>query len=442
MFLFSQICQSDLITNCAERMKGQCIDNGSCSSDSPLKVTILGSKWGFQCFDASFFSQELANQLAKIPEVKVRFLVPKNSCSETDKRTADSGGVTIVEVEEQPGFDDPTDWLLFPPQDLTTDIVIGVGGKLGKMAQVFKKHHQCRNIFVASNPQEDKEHSFDSLKKCNTVGICELSRMADLPVSIGPKSSKMSDELSSSLRYDKKDLFSFTPGILSGFSDVKHASSDGTNFRIVITGSGNPDNFDQEGLNTAAKAVAELKDKSYHLLYVGAAKEKHQQFVEKFGECGISKTQLTIRSFAKAKEELRRVFCEADLAIMPSTEQGFGMTGLAALSSGLPVLVHEDSGFGEALKEVNFGTSSTVDSEDAEVWGRVIKTMRKTERGLRLQEAASLRSHYDKKYSWEEQCRDLVQRMLTMVSGMNFIDASYLFSILQISINYSILGVW
>ena len=103
------------------------------------------------------------------------------------------------------------------------------------------------------------------------------------------------------------------------------------------------------------------------------------------------------------------------------------MIGLAALSSGLPVLVHEDSGFGEALKEVKFGTSSVVDSEDANVWAKAIKRVRATERKTRLQEAASLRSNYDEKYSWKEQCGALVQKMLTMVSGMNVFAAFYLF---------------
>ena len=101
------------------------------------------------------------------------------------------------------------------------------------------------------------------------------------------------------------------------------------------------------------------------------------------------------------------------------------MMGLASLSSGLPVLVHEDSGFGEALGEVKYGTSSTVDSEDANVWTKAIKRVLETERKITLQEATSLRSYYYEKYSWEKQCRALVQRMLALVSGMSFIDTLF-----------------
>ena len=430
MFFFLQ-GKLDEITNCSDQVKKQ-FNIGRYSSDNPLKVTILGTGWWWFeplpiafCPDSVLFCQELAIQLAKCPEVRVTFLVPENSCSEREKMDAARYGVTIVEAKKQPGFDDPSDWLYFPPENLTTDFVVGMGEKMGKIAQVFKEFHQCKNIYITSDPLEEHAVLLEERriiekkiahheKSYKNVG---LSQKADLAVAPGPK---MSESLSASLHYHKKDVFKFTPGILSEFSDVKHAAAERTKFRILIIGGGDPDNFEREGLNTTAEAVAELKDKSYHLLYVGAQKGKHEQFVKKFCQCGVSKSQLTIRSLPKSEEELKSLFCEVDLAIMPSSEQGFGMMGLAALSSGLPVLVHEDSGFGEALKEVKFGTSSVVDSEDASVWAKAIKRVQNTERKIRLQEAASLRSHYDEKYSWEEQCRALVQKMLTIVSGTNF----------------------
>ena len=444
MFLFLQRKLED-ITNCTEQVEKQC--NGSYCSDNPLKVTILGAGWSHFFFrplvDSSVFAEDLAIQLAKAPEVKVTFLVPENRCYETKKRDAAQHGVTIVEAKEQPGFDDPTDWLYFPPQDLTTDIVVGTGVKFGKIAQVFKEFHRCKDIYIACDPLEEHAILLEEKrileKKIARHGKCYknvgLSQMADLAVAPGPK---MSDNVSASLRCHEKQVFKLTPGVLSQFSDIKHATTEQTKFRILILGGGNPDNIEREGLNTAAEAVAELNDKSYHLLFASAAEGEHKQFVKQFSQCGVSKSQLTIRSLPKSRKELKSLFCEVDLAIMPSSEWEFGMIGLAALSSGLPVLVHGDSGFGEALKVVTFGTSSIVDSEDASVWAKAIKRVRTTERKIRLQEATSLRSNYDEKYSWKEQCGALVQKMLTMVSGMIFFDAFYLFlnQQIQISINY------
>lgn len=431
------------ITNFTEQVKVQC-SNGNYSSDSPLKITILGFSGGVSVLDSRAFSQELAIQLAKIPGVKVTFLVPESSFSRFFKRQVAVASVAIVEAQEIPGFDDPYDWLYFPPQDLKTDIVVGAGERLGKTAQVFKELHQCKSILITSDPLEKRaillekrrilEQQIAHCEECNDNDNVGLSQIADLAVALGPK---MHDKLSASLSYHKKDVFKFTPGILSEFSDVTHATNERTNFRILMLGGGDPDNFEREGLNTAAEAVAELKDKSYHLFYIGAAEGKHEQFAKKFCQLGVLRSQLTIRSLPKSEEVLKRLFCEVDLAIMPSSEQGFQMVALAALSSGLPVLVHEDSGFGVALKEVRFGTSSTVDSDDANVWALAIRRVRKTERETRLQEAVSLRSDYNKKYSWEKQCRALIQKMLAMVSGMNFIHLTLSIFSLQIVTNFN-----
>ena len=61
---------------------------------------------------------------------------------------------------------------------------------------------------------------------------------------------------------------------------------------------------------------------------------------------------------------------------MPAGEQGFGMFGLIALSSGLPLLDHSASGLGEALADVSGGSASIVESEDFIEWSKAIKMVR------------------------------------------------------------------
>ena len=134
--------------------------------------------------------------------------------------------------------------------------------------------------------------------------------------------------------------------------------------------------------------------------------------------------QTIIQSPPKDEEEIKRWLCEADLAIVPSGEQEFGMFGLIALSSGLPILVHGASGLGEALTDVSGGSSSIVESEDISEWSKAIKKVRDLKRTVRLEEADLLRKHYNEKYSWEKQCGDLVEEMLKMASGMNFFNVT------------------
>ena len=374
----------------------------------------------------SILTKELSKQLAKFPCVKVTVLVPEGSCNEIDKRDAESHNVTIVEAKKKPGFQNPNDWLCFPPKGLTTDFVIGVGERLCKMAQIFKELHHCKSIFVGCDSFEESFSRDAELRDAQAKmedeclgksNVQPMMQMADLPVAVGPK---VADTLSVSLSRQGKEVSKLTPGILSEFADVTQTLCDRKKFRILVAGHGHPRYFHKEGLDTVAKAVAGLKDRSYEIILVGAAKGEHKGFVEEFHKCGVPKHQLIIRSPPKDEEEMKRWLCEADLAIVPSGNQGFGMFGLIALSSGLPILVHGASGLGEALRYVDGGRLSIVESEDISEWSKAIKTVRDLKRTVRLDEANSLRESYDEKYSWEKQCGDLVEEMLKMASGMNF----------------------
>ena len=397
--------------------------NGTYSSTNKLRVTILAPK--FQFVGGARFIRELAKQLAKFKQVQVSVLVPEDTYySEYEERKAKEIGVTIVKAKKQPGFFDSIEWLNYPPADLKTDIVIGVGEQLGKVAQNWKMRYQCKSIQFAGG--------IDWLVACSkTLHDClrldstdrrikrfrELSLSADIPVAVGPKTA---DKLSASLRSKGKQVFSFTPGIISELSGLTYTTKDGTNFRVLFVGGSNPDNFQEDGLELAAKTMAELNDKSYHLICVGAGKETQQQFANFFHQSGVPRRQFEIRNLPQTDEEWKDLFGEVDLAIMPSGDEEFGWDALLALSAGLPVLVHEESGFGKALKDVEFGQAAIVDSDDPKEWASSIKKIRKTDRKTRLEQAVSLRSNYDKKYSWAKQCGALVAMMCMMASGMEF----------------------
>ena len=394
--------------------------NGTYSSANKLKCTILAHRYSFLA--GVCFIRELAKQLAKFEQVQVSVLVPEDAlCIKNEERLAKEIGVTIVKAKEQPGFFYSTEWLNYPPADLKTDIVIGVGEELGKIAQNWKMRYQCKSIQFALGNDVCVDTIHDCLRFNSTERHINrfkgLSLSADIPVAVGPKTA---DKLSASLRSKGKQVFSFTPGIISGVSSLTHATKDGTNFRVLFVGGSNPDNFQEDGLELAAKTMAELNDKSYHLICVGAGKETQHQFANFFHQSGVPKRQFEIRNLPQTDEEWKDLFGEVDLAIMPSGDEEFGWDALLALSAGLPVLVHEESGFGKALKDVEFGQAAIVDSDDPKEWASSIKKIRKTDRKTRLEQAVSLRSNYDKKYSWAKQCGALVAMMCMMPSGMEF----------------------
>ena len=122
--------------------------NGTYSLGEPIKVTILADDGNGFC---SFFREELAKHLAKFTHtgVEVSLLVPESSqINDWDKRGQEENGVTIIKAKRQPGFTDPIDWLYYQPEDLKTDIVIGIGARLGKIAQHWKERYQCKKIYI------------------------------------------------------------------------------------------------------------------------------------------------------------------------------------------------------------------------------------------------------------------------------------------------------
>ena len=203
---------------------------GTFSLGKTIKVTILANKCTRDSL--SFFHTELAKQLAKYTQtgVKVTLLVPQSTqIDDWDKRRLEENGVTIVKAKRRPGFTDPIDWLYYPPEDLKTDIVIGIGAQLGKIAEHWKERYQCKNIYIdRDNWWSDYEvvETFEDLDYRK-----ELSIAANIPVAIGPKTT---DDLSASLRPKGKQVFNLTPGIIREFSDVTHATNDGRNFRVLL----------------------------------------------------------------------------------------------------------------------------------------------------------------------------------------------------------------
>ena len=395
--------------------------SGSTSS-SKLRVTLLSSEWRSTKGGLSTINRELAIQLAKHPSVEVSVYLPQ--CSEEDKRVAARHNVHLIEAEKMPGYD-PVDWLSFLPKDHAVDCVIGHGAVLGRQVQIIKRTHPyCKWIQVVHTAPEElgmykeyEEHISRGEDK-HQVEV-ELCKLADQVVAIGPK---LAEVFSGYLRPCGKDqdVLNFTPGIFSEFADVNQATEERKAFNVLVFGRGDNEDFQLKGYDIAAQAIAELKDMTYKLVFVGATRGGEEKVAKKLVEQGIGPSQLTVRRFNESREQLAQLFSEVDLAIMPSRTEGFGLAALEALSAGLPVLVSGNSGLGEALKKVPFASSCVIESEDPRDWAKAIKAVREKDRKLRLLEIEIIREQYAKMYSWQNHCNRLVERMLVISQGNRF----------------------
>ena len=424
LFFFQHIdwiCSSRLtwflMASNVSRLQGHDTSHGS----NKVQVTILASEWGYSKGGLSTINRELAIQLAKFSCLEVTLFLPKYS--EEDKKAADSHGISIVEAASRSGYSE-LDWLSFPPGHLTIDVVVGHGVKLSRQAQVIRESHNCKWVQVVYTDPEEL-----GMFKCYENPIStgqekhhvekELCQMADFVVGVGPKLTEAFRKYLGSCK-KHQDVFEFTPGVFDEFSGVQQVPDERKQCSVLVFGRGDAEDFKLKGFDIAAKAVAALSDAI--LVFVGSPHGKQEEIAKKFTDFGIPANRLRVRSYME-REALKELFYEVDVVLMPSRTEGFGLAGLEALSAGLPVLVSKNSGFGEALGSVPCGSLFVIDHEDpiACTWVAAIERIWNKDRKSRLDEVNPVRDIYAKRYSWSEQCEHLIQKMVELVDGMNYI---------------------
>ena len=373
-------------------------------------MTLLAYEWGSTKGELSTMNRELAIQLAKDDDIEVCMYLP--AFSNEDKNAADKCRVHLLKAEDKPGYD-PIDWLASVPSNHQMNVVIGHGIDLGKQVPHIKQSRpECKWLQVVhADPEEnamfkssDDAAAKGEKKHDDEVKLCQK---ADQIVAIGPK---LTDTYSRVCGEGK--VLDLTPGIFLEFAYMEQGVKERGKFQVFVFGRGDSENFLLKGYDIAALAVAELKDEepTVKLVFVGAPNGKREEVKGMLLKTGISHRQLIVRS-AREREQLAEQFCQADLVIMPSRNEDFGLIGLEALSAGLPVLISRNSGLGEALEKVPFGGNVVVNSEDPAEWAKAIRGVRSKPRNVRLEEARALRNYYSKMYNWQKQCSGLIGKI-------------------------------
>ena len=359
--------------------------------------------------------------------MKGSLLVPEGACNTEEIKEADGYGITIVEAKE-PGAYDCLHWSIIPPEVHFVDFGVGQGVKLGRQVQFIRDSPQFSNCKwvpeVHTAPEELSRYKCysDPISKGETKheSEVELCKLADLVVPLGPR---LKEAFYSHLQRCRKDedVLSITPGLFQrefGNLVEKQDPNEDGELKVLLFGLGDDEHFELKGHDIAAKVFCDqrLKNKPYHLIFVGAADGKQEEVRGKFLQCDIAEAQLTVRKFIQNRDRVKDLLCEADLAIMPSKSEGFGLFALEALSSGLPILEGSRSGCAEELGNVPRGHTCNVNSDETAEWAKAIEAVR-IRQGMRLQGIKLLRSSYREMYNWKEQSEALVNRMWKMGHG-------------------------
>ena len=382
-----------------------------------MKLTFLTEEWTQSTKGScSTFMRQMAIELSRLENVEIGILIP--SASPEDKEDAQKYNIKVFEPEKLTGYE-PVNCLQFPPQGFSTDFIIGQGIKSGCHGQVLKNNLGCKWVHVVLRNAEETaifQKTPDALSKGQKQyeTEVELCKKADMVITVG---SKLNETFSSALHQCKKDhIFKLIPGIFDEFFGEQKQYRKSRTFEILVFGRGNTEDFELKGFHVAAKAVAHLNkyEPSYILKVVGTPEGEKEKLVQRLEGLGVSRSQLIVKSFYEERRKLAQLFLEADLVLMPSGTEAFGLTALEALSAGVPILITHNSGLAEALKEVTSGHGCIVHQEAD--WAEKIKRVRKNLK-TGLDEASMLRDKYKEKYSWWDQCAAFVEKLRTLHSG-------------------------
>ena len=380
-----------------------------------LNVTLATDAEGW---DKSVNEQFLL-ELAQNPQVTVTGFVPKHTPKQKDH--ARDLNIELVDAKEITGFP-AVELLAYPPDDLDIDILIihSYGRDLGRQAQIIKNTKKCHWVNVVHTVSEDLEKFLDKKSADQAAkdqitehdlqtSLCEKS---DLIIAIGPK---VTEAYRSSLRYSGKDqsVIDLTPGIIGEFLGVRpEIKGSGEVFRVLLSASSKY--FLVKGCDIATKAINLLQDSSYRLIFVRQPKDNEDELKKKFHGLEINQHQLTFKESSRSMDFWKRLLCEVDLVIKPSRTEGFGISGLRAISADVPVLVSGNCGLGMVLKSLPSGARHVIDSEDPQAWADAIKKVRAKAVQVRKAESEQLRNDYMQRFNWKMQCNEIVKKMFSM----------------------------
>ena len=294
-------------------------------------------------------------------------------------------------------------------------MIISHGRKFGCAAFFIKdRYPSCKWVhFVHVNCEEmgkykvgDNEIRTNNQKDSEELDWCTS---ADVVVAVGPQ---LYDRYSRSLFRKQKKVHEFYPGLSNEFLNLPQKEIENEEFHVYIFGRCSSENFKLKGVDLVGNAVGKL-GKNYKVHVVGVPEnEEENSFANTLEKTATATNQLFVRGYCNNREEMKDMMCEADLVVMPSRAEAFGLIGLEALSAGVPLLVSAASGLGMTLKKLNFGDICVVESDDPQEWAKRIELLKEKERSQRIVEINHMRIQYGENYKWEDQCSRLVKLFL------------------------------
>jgi UDP-glucose:(heptosyl)LPS alpha-1,3-glucosyltransferase len=156
--------------------------------------------------------------------------------------------------------------------------------------------------------------------------------------------------------------------------------------------------FRRKGLSTAIEAIADLDLRDIELLVVG--RDDPAAYAKLARGLGVSDRV----AFAGAQSDLRPYYAAADIFVLPTRHDAFGLVITEAMAAGLPVIVSAEAGASELITHGDDGYV-LVDPRSADALAASLKELldpaRRNEMGLKARSTAE-------QHTWTACCRQLL----------------------------------
>ncbi|MBK6692744.1 MAG: glycosyltransferase [Myxococcales bacterium] len=371
---------------------------------------MVATEWDSSHGGISTFNRHLARTLAEEGQ-DVVCLVPRPTSDEQERARA----VNVRLVGARRTLGDDLLALSRKPDDLAdVDVIVGHARITGPAALVLKQDHfpNARYVHflhmdpgaieplkgVAGPEQESRAQTRYDLER-------NLSQHADVVFAVGPELRRA---FSACLAAREHHLHTFVPGLFPRtLADRAPAELDCLLF-------GRLEDFNLKGCDLAALAMKEvvkhpdLGNSTFRLR--GAAPGTEHQVRERVQQLA-GRARVRVLTYTSDANVLLGDIRAATVVLATSREEGFGLTGLEAISEGVPVLLGKTSGLAQELQRVLRESAGeyVVDPEDGpEVLASAIARIMRDPAGAD-DRVRRLRNDMESHFSWARSVREMLR---------------------------------
>lgn len=370
-----------------------------------MQIAFLSTRWGAQKGGINSFNSAFCRALNNPLQKPVLCIV--ESASAADRKDASTGGVTLATLDRT--LDDSEDCLraisqLTATLGQTISIWVGHDVWTGPTAAAMAKRTRTRSVVVHHMDFEAyaqlKHSDLEAEERGKRQG--KLLRSADIVFGVGPILTE------SAIKHRAGKVFQLSPGL----PNIAGTTTSVGAFQILVIGRISHEDDPIKQVQLAVAGVAQARELSgmerseLRVKIIGfEPSEAGSDYGDRLREIASeapSYLHIRLLPFEDSQRELYETIARADLVLMPSMREGFGLVGWEAIAAGVPVIIGTSSGLYRHLTDLGFvgmihgidvrgrpATANKHDPEDAKALAELIARIYR-ERKENKQQAVSL----------------------------------------------------